>query len=590
MFNLNSRKKAVSKTLRNSVADVGWFAKREEGGLTIFALFAFFLLLAAAGIAVDVMNYERDRAKLQWALDNAVLSAASLEQTLDPAQVVEAHLAASGLGEYASSISVEDKHLDRTVRASLTSGFDTNFMRLSGVETISLGVNSAAHEAAPCTEISMVLDISGSMGNNQRLTQMQTAAKAFVTKTLEHNNDPGTECATSVSVIPFAGQTNPGSVMFEYLGGERFGTTTDDDFFPEWKQDISNVVFWFDTDGNADPDFSVKIDSFPDNETDLFNKDDVDTYYHYVRDFIINNSSQLPESAELVGASIKGGKQETMYYSIDRTTTVYDEASGPTKFNNVDIELQYSDFHSYVGNIPNNTSSCLEMTYSDFLNTSLPSGSIDQTPYFVNWEYDETTQNWGWCPEDEMSIQYAQNDETKLHTFIDGLRLFDGTGTNYSLKYALALLDPSSQDEFAYLSKAGEVPSEFADRPLSWDHENSSKIIVIMTDGQTTPQVRPADEMEEENGLTELTARPSEDSTIASSQLTNLQLFQEQCELAKTKGAVVYTVAFETTEQAASEIRTCASSWSHYYEVTGEEIIDSFVSIAGSIQKLRLIQ
>jgi hypothetical protein len=224
------------------------------------------------------------------------------------------------------------------------------------------------------------------------------------------------------------------------------------------------------------------------------------------------------------------------------------------------------------------------------MTSQLPSGSTEQVPYFVNWDYDETTQNWGWCPDDEMSIKYAQNDEVTLHSFIDNLRLFDGTGTNYSLKYALALLDPSSRDAFAYLSTMGEVPAEFANRPLNWDHEDTSKYIVIMTDGRTSPQVRPADEMEEENGLTELVSRPSEDTTITSSQVTNLQLFKQQCELAKANNVIIYAVAFETSDQAAAEVKACASSPSHYYEVTGEEIIDSFVSIAGSIQKLRLIQ
>ncbi len=566
----------------------GRFATGEDGALTIFALFVFLMLLAATGIAVDVANYERDRVKLQWVLDNAVLAAANLEQTLPPEEVVNAHLAAQGLSEYQSSVAVQEAFQDRTVAAAIGAEYDTKFMRLSGIDSIPLGIGAAANEAAPHTEISLVLDISGSMGSNNRVDLMQAAAKAFITKSLSRNEDPTTgtkaDKQTSINVIPFAGQTNPGSTMFEYLGGERFGTTTEEGYFPTWKQDISNVVFWFDTSGDGSPDYSVKIDSFPDNDVDGFDKDDVDTYYYYVKDFAIENSV-LTEDAELVGASIKGGKQATEYYSVTG-----DMEASETKFNNVDAELQFNDFHSYYQTIPNNESSCLELSYSDFMTSQLPSGSTEQVPYFVNWDYDETTQNWGWCPDDEMSIKYAQNDEVTLHSFIDNLRLFDGTGTNYSLKYALALLDPSSRDAFAYLSTMGEVPAEFANRPLNWDHEDTSKYIVIMTDGRTSPQVRPADEMEEENGLTELVSRPSEDTTITSSQVTNLQLFKQQCELAKANNVIIYAVAFETSDQAAAEVKACASSPSHYYEVTGEEIIDSFVSIAGSIQKLRLIQ
>ncbi|WP_171211955.1 Tad domain-containing protein [Ruegeria sp. HKCCA5426] len=568
------------------------FATQEDGGLTIFAVFLFLAIFALTGIAVDVMNYERDRANLQWTLDNAVLSAASLEQKLDPAEVVQAHLDVRGLGEYQNSISVQDDYLDRTVTASLSKRFSTNFMQFSGVESLPMNVSSAANEAAPHTEISLVIDISGSMGSNNRMELMQAAAKAFITKSLSRNEDPSTgqksDKQTSINVVPFAGQTNPGATMFEYLGGERFGTTTEEDHFQEWEQDVSNVVFWFDTDSPSDgvADFSAKIEGYPGNDVELFNKDDVDTYHHYVKDFIITKTAALPETATMLGASIKGGKQTTQYFSLDHTVTT----DGSTKFNQVDLEYQFDEFYSYVSTIPNNVSSCLEMEYSDFMTSQLPSASNVQVPYFVNWDYDETTQNWGWCPDDEMSIKYAQNDELLLNNFIDNLRLFDGTGTNYSLKYALALLDPSSRDAFAHLSAAGEIPAEFANRPLNWDHEDTSKYIVIMTDGRTSPQVRPTDQMEEENGLTELISRPSEDTTITSSQTTNLQLFKQQCELAKANNVIIYAVAFETSDQAAAEIKACASSPSHYYEVTGDEIIDSFVSIAGSIQKLRLIQ
>ncbi|WP_170387192.1 TadE/TadG family type IV pilus assembly protein [Ruegeria atlantica] len=581
----------VSNSARNykSLNKAKLFAAEEDGSFTIFVLLGFVVILAMTGIGVDMMNYERDRAKLQWTLDNAVLAAADLEQELPPKEVVSAYLATQGLSGYDDNVVVDDAYLDRTVSAGLDMDFDTNFMRLSGIDTIPIGVFAAAHEAAPCTEISMALDISGSMGENDRLALMQSAAKAFVTKTLERNTDPDTGektvCQTSINTIPFAGQTNPGATMFTYLGGVRFGTTTDDNYFPKWEQDISNVVFWFDTDGDNEVDFSVKVDNFPDNTTDVFEKDDVDTYYHYVRDYIIDHSLAVPDDAVLVGASIKGGKQQTEFFSI-----AGDHIVGSTKFNNTDITIEYADFETYVDTIPNNTSSCLEMTYADFLNSNLPSGSIDQVPYFVNWEYDATTQNWGWCPDDEMSIQYAQNDEAALHAFIDDLRLFDGTGTNYSLKYALALLDPSSRDAFEHLSDAGEIPAEFADRPLDWDAEDVAKYIVIMTDGATSPQVRPTDEMDADNGTTELVIRPDSDATITSSHTTNLQLFLEQCAMAKAKGVTIFAVSLEASSAAATELRACASSESHYYETTGEEVVETFVSIAGAIQNLRLIQ
>lgn len=603
-------KKAVESTLKTDDEVKQYlknFCRDEDGSVVFLSLFVFLIIVMVGGIGVDVMNYQRDRAMLQMSLDNAVLAAADLSQPLDAEGVVADYLTRSGFEQYLTGTLVEENPFEKTVSATIASTFRTRLMHLSGIETMDVDLVSAAMERTPSTEISVVLDISGSMGVNNRLSLMQVAAKRFVTSSLERNVDPDTGAVndyhTSINVIPFAGQTNPGSTMFEELGGERFGTTTSENYFEgfstyEWGQDISNVVFWFDLDGDGVEDYSIKIDEYPDNEVDLFNKDDLDTYYLYALSYMAelfpatvgvhldpDGDGQInPEDQDFfLGASIKGGKQPTTFF--DATGA---DHSGPTKFNQTDEVILFSDFYAQV--VPNNESSCIEFEYNDFLTTGMPAGTGIQTPHFVNWDFDEVTQNWGWCPDDDMAIQYAQDDEAALHSFIDGIRLFDGTGTNYGMKYALATLDPATQPYFQIMSQKGEVPAEYSDRPLGWDTADSSKFIVLLTDGRTGSQVRPADELQTENKDTELDSRPAEDSVVQSGQLENIDLFMHQCELAKSKGVVIYTVALETSDVATEEIRTCASSESHFFEITGEELVDTFVAISSSIQRLRLIQ
>jgi hypothetical protein len=528
------------------------FAKSEDGVLSPLVLLLLVVMLMVGGIGIDLMRYERDRTRLQASLDNAVLAASSLNQPLAPEDVVRDYLGVSGLLSYLTGVTVEENAFQRQVFASAHGSISTQYMRLTGVGSLSMNLSSTAIESEPDTEISLVLDVSGSMSLNGRAELMQAAAKQFITASLSRNTDPDTgetsPYQTSINVIPFAGQANPGETMFEYLGGERFGTTTSEDYFPEWGQDISNIVFWFDTTGDGEIDYSVKIEGYPDNDVELFNKDDLDTYYLYAQDYIVGVNPSLEGSLAMLGATIKGGKEPTSFFSV-----VGDElVDGPTKYNQVDLEIQFGDFYS--GLVPNNVASCLEMTYEDFLTTGLPDGSIDQVPYFVNWDYDEVTQNWGWCPDDTMSIQYAQDDVAALHSFVDNLRLYDGTGTNYGMKYALALLDPNTQPAFDLLSSTGEVPAQFNNRPLPWDAPDSSKFIVLMTDGRTGAQVRPSDALSEENSTTELTARPTGDTTVESGQATNLAMFLQQCELARENGVIVYTVAVDVSDYAAEEI------------------------------------
>jgi hypothetical protein len=563
------------------------FCASEDGAMTAFGIFVLLIMLAIGGVGVDYMAYERNRVVLQKTLDNAVLAATDLSQSLEPESVVHDYFTKVSFHGEIQSIGVTEDAYSRSVTGNVASSYTTRFMHMLGIDDLPQGVQAAAVERKPFTEISLVLDISGSMGVDNRLPLMQEAAKRFVTKSLERNYSSVTGTTNnkiaSINIIPFAGQVNPGADMFEYVGGERFGTTTSEDYFPEWQQDISNVVFWFDLDGDSEIDYSVKIEGYPDLEVDLFNKDDLDTYYLYAIDYIEKLDPTLAGKMTMLGATIKGGVQPTTFYGI-----IGDIVDGPTKFNKVDLEIQFNDFYADI--VPNNTSSCLELVYDDFLNSSWPVGTTEQVPYFVNWDFDAVTQNWGWCPDDEMAIQYAQDSEAELHTFIDGIRLFDGTGTNYGMKYAVALLDPTTQPTFEYLSTIGKVPTSYANRPLAWNADDSTKVIVLLTDGRTSTQVRPTDELEFSNKDTELTLRPEDDTTVEATQLTNLELFKVQCSLAKELGVVIYTVALETSDVATQEIMECASSQSHFFEVTGPEVIDAFVAIASSIQRLRLYQ
>lgn len=564
----------------------GRFARNEDGAIVFFAVFVFLMMLIVAGIGIDVMRYERDRANMQYTLDRAVLAASSLGQRQDPETVVRDYLSLAGLIDNLRSVHVNETATSRTVQVESVGRMATQFMHMAGIDGLDYGAVSVAHEAIPNSEISLVLDISGSMAHNQREETMKEAANSFISGVLSRNV-VSTQPLTSVNVIPFAGQTNPGPEMFDFLGGDRFGTTGED-YFPEWQQDISNIVFWYDTnfDGIIEDnvDTKVKIDDYPDNDVELFNKDDLDSYLPYVLDFIARQVPSLPEAdARMLGATIKGGLEPTSFYSVSGN-----EVGGSTNFKQPDYTFTFDEFYNSI--VPNNTSSCIEMTYSDFESTTLPDGSTDQVGHFAKFTYDGTSQDWGWCPEDDTAIQYAQKEEATLHSFVDSLRLHDGTGTNYAMKYALALLDPSTQAAFEHLAGLGVIPGEFANRPLPWDETNTDKYIVLLTDGEITGQDRPTDELDPLNSIEELTDRPTDDTVSTSSRSTNLILFHQQCELAKQNGVIIYTVAFEAPSTVIDDLQTCASSPAHFFDVDGPELVSTFVAIATSIQRLRLIQ
>ena len=93
---------------------------------------------------------------------------------------------------------------------------------------------------------------------------------------------------------------------------------TGDDDFPTWGQDISHVVLAFQ---NASGDFYlIKIDEYPDaGDDDLDN--DIESYLTQLAAM-----GAIPAGYELIGSSIKGGRQVTSFYNYGSYNTNGDGA------------------------------------------------------------------------------------------------------------------------------------------------------------------------------------------------------------------------------------------------------------------------
>jgi hypothetical protein len=103
--------------------------------------------------------------------------------------------------------------------------------------------------------------------------------------------------------------------------------------------------------------------------------------------------------------------------------------------------------------------------------------------------------------------------------------------------------------------------------------------------------VRPVDPMDPQNADVELNDdNRSDDRTTISGEDTNIRSFYEQCDLAKARGVTVYTISFNVDGDGARQMRNCASSAAHYFDVEGVEISSAFSAIARQINQLRLIE
>jgi hypothetical protein len=491
---------------------LGRFLHREDGTITTFALMIFVLMVAVGGIAIDIMRYETQRAQLQYTLDRAVLSAASVTQPLNHVDVVENYFEISGIENYRLDVDVEQGVNFRRVNAYAEADINTLFMNMFGIRMLTSPALGTAEEIIPNVEVSLVLDISGSMrfgGTPTRMDRLRPAARNFVTRILEGDRWR----TTTINLIPYAGQVNPGAAMFNLIGGQRAEVTFEDE------------------DGNT-------------------------------------------------------------------VTVLRDHPR----------------------------SHCIELSSTDFDRPGIPqAATFPQSPHFMNWAIDNPTMDWGWCPlegdidnPNSSAIVYLSNNEAQLHEYINRMRLHDGTGTHFGMLWGLWLLDPTSNWAIQALNAQGIVLDSFADRPSAYDDPETLKVVVLMTDGNITEQIRPrfpdrsvspinaddlADmrlnhtrELDRQNNNTHCggsSCRRTVSGLDASiDRNNNVDSFEAVCDAAKDNDIVVFTIAFDVgaNSAAANQMRYCASSPSHFYDVDGDRLDSAFQSIAGAINQLRLIQ
>lgn len=548
---------AVTRNILNRTKrGCGAFAKAEDGAMTILALFLFLAMVGAAGIGVDLMRYEQKRAALQYTLDRAVLAAADLDQTVPPETVVRSYLEKAGLLEYLSSVVVDEGLGFRKVSATATAVLPTHFMKLSGYDSLTIPAASTAEESIGNVEISLVLDVSGSMNSSSRLTYLKTAAKEFVGHMLSATEDG----AVSISVIPYASQVNAGPDLFQF-----YNVSTEHDY--------SHCVNFID-DEFSQPGLSrttplertMHFDPF------TYSKDPIQTPVCPIR----ANTAILPFTADqtvlnnyIDGMTARGntsidiGAKWGIIMLDPGTQSVID---GLITQNKVDVSFSGRPSAYDSGDVLKVliVMSDGENTDQYMLNPSLRtgesnvwynasedaiSGSPDtNTTNAFSIYHDNGGHNYYWPDQDKWADHPYGNGTSPVCGYDSGgvysCTEKDEPGTAVRLTYA-ELLNKVSLAYNAYYNYEF-TSSAWAD----WYSSAFTKKEASAKDQRT----------------------------------------KHVCDAAKDEGVIVYTVGFEAPANGRRVLKDCASSDSHYYDATGLEISDAFTSIASSIRKLRLTQ
>lgn len=526
------------------------FARDDRGAMLVFALMMFILMLAIGGLAVDVMRHEALRTRLQSTTDRAVLAAASLDQTADPESVVDDYFAKAGMSDMLVSRNAVTGLGFREVDAQTAAIQDNLFMRMIGIETLGVQAQGAAEESISKIEVSLVLDISSSMLQNSRLTNLRPAAVEFVDMLIGDTTDSD----ISISIIPYSGQVNVGAPLLA-----QYNVSSEHSY--------SGCV-------------EFEADDFE--ETSLSLIDPLKRSAHF-DPWYTSQSPQLRfcntgTTTEIVPISNNGPALKTRLQAL--------QAAGNTS---IDIGVKWGAALLDPGTQP---------AIANLSASGVVPSELDDRPFgFNNPQVLKVLvvmsdgENW-----DQFEIDPLYDSGPSpiyINTADNNLSIWHESQGKYYVQHLNAWRDepwgaPTSVTTCGWQWYGG-----------SWHYDCTTTTTTVDTSQQLTwPQVwnsyTPrwiADELYGDafNSSSVRNAWINNFLNVTAPSVKDTRLHNICGEL-KSKNVLIFSVGFEAPSNGRDALLDCASSPGHYYDASGIQIRDVFAAIARQISQLKLTQ
>ena len=257
---MSEKKQSVAKLfpfnsgLKNLKSTVRRFYRDDRGVISVYSGVLLTALTAFAGSsAVDIVRHANIETQLQSAVETGVLAAASLDNARSTQDTIDDYIMANFTDEEIRDniqirILTNDVSLNaREIKVSAQYNMPTAFMNLFGIAELATYAEAEAVQSRTNVEIALVLDVSSSM-NGSRLAALKTAATEFI----DSVSDDGNSSDVSVSLVPYGGSVNIGSVLFDTYAVPKTGSNLDPS---EAQYDIGNGVqdarFRFTNGGNC---------------------------------------------------------------------------------------------------------------------------------------------------------------------------------------------------------------------------------------------------------------------------------------------------------------------------------------------------
>lgn len=588
---LRPARPARARLTESSLTDrVAGFGRDEDGSLIIFGLMIMVLMLIIGGLGLDIERFETARTRLQNTADGAALHAASLTQEVDSEVLVYDYFNKAGVGSFIDDVRVSEAMNYKHVEVDADINVPTHWFNMLGIENLGTVVGSVAEESIGDVEISLVLDVSGSMGSNNKLWNLKNAAHDFVDAIYENTGDG----SVSTSIVPYSTQVSAGPEILKYYNRTPISHETshclnfeDADFTDPAISTVDPVeqTLHFDpwTSNNFDPndwrdreDFNMvchddgwrNILPYSQNTSQLKN---------YVSSLMSEGWTSIELGVKWGTAMLDPSFRPVVSGLIDESAVDGDFTGRPLAYNQADglkvlvvmtdgenteqYEMEdpyrsgasfvyaWRDEPDYYGN--------RDIFYSIWDGEGEPDPTAQTQTHMV-----ETTERvctrwsswWGytWCANYEYQTTYEEVEVEVLNWYVANGPEKGWRSTPYG-----------GDDAWR----------------LTWDQLWKDLPVRVFTDRY----------LSEMGGMgAERTAINNARHYIGTNEKNARTL--DICAAAKSRDVYVYTIGFEAPWQAENLLEACATTPSHFFDVDGTEISQAFSAIAADINRLRLVQ
>ena len=549
-------------SMKKKLAERG-IVRDENGSIIVFVMVVFSAMFLVGGTAVDLARHENLRSSLQYNLDRAVLAAASLRQTQDPDIVVQDYMSKiTAIEDFTVEVTSSVAINARSVSATATANLDTWFLSMAGINKMPITARSASEERVPNLEISLVLDVLGSM-DGTKLTNLKVAAKQFVT-TLLTNADPDT---VAISVVPFNHNVSPSDSIFDNLTiAETHSLSNCLDFsdlsFESAAIDpsVSQTQAVFTALYGGFQNFNGGSETcYADTESEILPySDNVGVQHTKIDGLYADGWTAAHLGMKLGLALLDPNFQSVTTVLADNGTIDEGFADLPVAYGTAQtkkvIVLMGDGANTYEFAFGNNYSTGLSNVWE--IVEEEPGAFTHLTYYGRTYTGAVYEQYCSWA-----STTCFYGDPVQVTNFFIKKQ---SNGQFYGIS------DGSWVTATVFnnlLGAAGVVSTEQLSWPEAWGHMPAQYYDSI------TGENAFSDLIDSGRGTTEA------DTAMTSS-----------CNAAETAGVIVYTIGYETSTTTSDKLRDCASTASHFYDASGTQISEVFSAIATSIQRLKLTQ